>query len=116
LALYNNIIDLKAKNILGQNGKKYSNDEEWLEDFQKTFHEIRFKDETETYVEIPIGELIGQNLELQLNQISAHVLKSFGLESKSRFPNFEALRRFLNERFRFQEDEVDELSPFYTKK
>lgn len=112
LALYNNIVDLKAKNLLGQNGKTYSNDEEWLEDFQKTFHEIRFKDETETYVEIPISELIGHNLELQLKQVAHHVLKSFGLEDKSRFPNFEALKLFLNERFRFQEDEVIELSPF----
>lgn len=115
LALYNNIIDLKAKNLIGQNGKKYANDDEWLEDFQNVFHEIRFKDETETYVDIPISELIGQNIELQLKQINAHVLKSFGLEDKSRFPNFEALKRFLNERFRFQEDEVEELSPFYNK-
>lgn len=112
LALYNNIVDLKAKNLLAQNGKTYSNDEEWLEDFQKTFHEIRFKNEKETYVEIPINELIGKNLELQLKQISAHVLKSFGLEDKSRFPNFEALKSFLNERFRFQEDDVEEMSPF----
>ncbi|MDX1829268.1 MAG: hypothetical protein R3342_06950 [Lutibacter sp.] len=112
LALYNNIVDLKAKNLLGQNSKTYSNDEEWLEDFQKTFHKIRFKDESETYVEIPISELIGQNLELQLKQVAHHVLKSFGLEDKSRFPNFEALKSFLNERFRFQEDEVIELSPF----
>lgn len=112
LALYNNIVDLKAKNSLGQNGKTYANDEEWLEDFQRAFHEIRLKDETETYVEIPISELIGQNLELHLKQISVHVLKSFGLENKSRFPNFEALKTFLNERFRFHEDEVEELSPF----
>lgn len=97
---------------MAQNGKSYANDEEWLEDFHNTFHEIRLKDETETYVEIPIRELIGENLELQLNQISAHVLKSFGLENKSRFPNFNALKTFLNERFRFHEDEVEELSPF----
>lgn len=115
LALYNNIIDLKAKNLLQQNGKTYANDEKWLEDFQKVFHEIRLKDEKETYIEIPINELIGKNLELQLKQISTYVLKSFGLEDKSRFPNFDALKKFLNERFRFQEDEVEELSPFYNK-
>ncbi|MDZ7847620.1 MAG: hypothetical protein U5L96_13110 [Owenweeksia sp.] len=116
LALYNNIIDLKAKNLLRQNGKTYVNNDEWLEDFQKAVHEIRFKDETETYVEIPISELIGQNLEMALKQVPANVLRSFGLEDKSRYPNIEALRRFLNERFRFQEDEVEELSPFYNKK
>jgi polyhydroxyalkanoate synthesis regulator phasin len=116
LALYNIIVDLKVKNLLAQNGKTYKTEEEWIEDFQKTFHEIRFKNESETYVEIPISELIGQNLEFQLNHLSTHVLKSYGLENKSRFPIFEALRSFLNERFRFREDEVEELSPFYEKK
>lgn len=116
LALYNNIVDLKAKSLLGQNGKSYSNGDEWLEDLQKIFHEIRFKDEKETYVEIPMTEITGENLELQLKQISTHVLKSFGLEDKSRFPNFDSLRIFLNERFRFQEDEIEELSPFYAVK
>ena len=115
LALYNNIVNLKAKNLLGQNGKTYINDKEWLEDFKQTLDEIRLKDETETYVEIPISELIGQNLEIQLQQLAINVLKSFGLENKSRFPNFDALRLFLNEKFRFQEDEVEELSPFYAK-
>ncbi|WP_027374290.1 hypothetical protein [Chryseobacterium sp. UNC8MFCol] len=112
LALYNKIVDLKAKNLIAQNGKRYKTEEEWIEDFQKTFHEIRFKDESETYVEIPISELIGQNLEIQLNQLSAYVLKSFGLENKSRFPIFESLRSFLNARFKFDKDEVSELSPF----
>ena len=114
LAIYNNILDLKAKILLGQNGKTYANDEEWLEDFQKVFHEIRFKDEVENYIEIPINELIGQNLELQLKQIAHHILKSFGLEDKSRFPNFDALKSFLSERFRFQEDEAEDFSPFNT--
>jgi len=112
MALYNNINDLKTKNILRQNGKSYTDDEEWSVDFQKTFHEIRRKDEEETYVEIPISEIIGPNLDLQLKMISAHVLKSFGLENRSRFPNFEALKTLLNEKFRFDEDEVEELSPF----
>ena len=39
----------------------------------------------------------------------------FGLESKSRFVNFEALKSLMNERFRFQEAEVIELSPFVKK-
>jgi len=115
LALYNNILDLKAKNILRQNGKTYTNDEEWLVDFQRAFLEIRFKDETETYVEIPIKEIIGKNLDLQLKHLSINVLKSFGLENKSRFPNFDAVKAFLIERFRFQDDEIEELSPFRKK-
>lgn len=112
LALYNQILDLKSKNLIRQNGKKYSNDEEWLEDYQKLFHEIRFKDEKETFVEIPINLIIDEKFEFQLKQVCANVLKSYGLEDKSRFPNFDALRTFLNERFRFNKDEIEELSPF----
>jgi hypothetical protein len=111
-ALYNNIADLKAKNFLQQNGKKYTNHDEWLEDFQEVFQEIIFKNETETYVEIPMNQVLGDNLEFQLKHLCILVLKSFGLENKSRFPNFIALREFLKVRFRFQEDEVKELSPF----
>jgi hypothetical protein len=112
LALFNNIVDMKAKNLLRLKAKSYKNDEEWLEDYQKAFHEIRFKDEKETYVEIPMTEIIGENLIFQLQQVSIHVLASFGLENKARFPNFISVRAFLNERFRFKEDEFEELSPF----
>ncbi len=116
LALYNNIIDLKSKNLLQQNGKSYSSDEEWLVDFQNVFHEIRFKDERETYVEIPLNQIIGENLDFHLQQGSIHVLESFGLENKSRFPNPQAVRDLLNERFRFEIDENIEFSPFERKK
>ena len=112
LALYNNILDLKAKNILQQNGKTYANDDEWLLDFKRTFHNIRFKDETETYVEIPIKEIVGKNLHLQLNHLTINVLSSLGLENKSRFPNPDAVKALLIERFRFMDDDVSELSPF----
>src|SRR5690606_6997368 len=112
MALYNNINDLKANNLLRQNGKEYTSHKERSEEFQKTFHEIRLKDEEETYMEIPLSEIIGPNLDLKLKMISAYVLKSYGLDDKSRFPNFEALKQFLDERFRFMEDEVEELSPF----
>lgn len=80
---------------------------------KNVFYEISLKDESETYVEIPLAELIGKNLEFQLEQVCVSVLKSFGIEDKSRFPNFKALYIFLTERFRFQEDELEELSPFH---
>lgn len=112
LALSNNIIDLKAKNLLRQNGKSYSNDEEWLKDFQKVFQEILLKDEKETYVNIPTNEIIGKNLNFQLQHGCIHVLGSYGLENKSRFPNAQAVKELLINRFRFNEDDVLEMSPF----
>jgi hypothetical protein len=112
LALFNTVIDLKAKNILVQNGKKYSSDSEWLEDLQKTLETIMNLDEKETYIEIPLDIIYGENFDRQMYLLPIHVLRSFKLESKSRFPNPNALRLFLNEKFRFDTNDVKELSPF----
>jgi len=112
LALYNVILDQKAKNILRQNGKTYSNDEEWLEDFKKVIHELKYLDEKESYVEIPMEYIIGKDFDFQIEHLTVHVLESFGLENKSRFPNPRAIKEFLNKRFNFAIDDVSEISPF----
>lgn len=112
LALYNVILDQKAKNILRQNGKTYSDDEEWLEDFQKAIYELRYLDEKESYVEIPMEYIIGKDFDFQIEHLTVHVLESFGLENKSRFPNLRAIQDFLNERFNYSIDDVPEISPF----
>lgn len=112
LALFNTIIDLKAKNILRQNGRKYTSDLEWIEYLQKTIAEIMHVDEKETYVEIPVDVIYGENFDRQMDLVPIHVLKSFKLESKSRFPDPIALRKFLDEKFRFNTDDIVELSPF----
>lgn len=112
LALYNKIIDLKAKNKLRQKNKTYSIDKEYVEDLQKAFFEIMKLDENEYYVEIPLNEILGDKLVFQLEQIPIFVLNSFGLENKSRYPNIKAVRELLNLKFRFNIDEIQELSPF----
>lgn len=112
LGLYNHIIDLKAKNILRQNGKQYPNNEEWLADFQKVFHSIRLKDESITYVEIPFEVILSDELDLQIESMPSHTLNSYGLKSeKSRYPNFKAIRTFLISRMNFNEDDIPGLSP-----
>lgn len=112
LALYNTIIDLKAQNILRQNGIVYKSDNERIENLRKTFAEIMWIDEKKIYVEIPLYEIIGENFDIHIEQLTVQVLKSFGLESKSRFPNTNAIRELLNKRFQFDVDEVEEMSPF----
>jgi hypothetical protein len=112
LALYNVILDQKAKNILRQNGKTYSNDEEWLEDFQNVIHKLMYLNEKESYLEIPLEYIIGSNFDFQIEHLAIHVLESFGLENKSRFPNPRAIQDFLNERFNYSIDDVPETSHF----
>ena len=90
----------------------YRTEEEWIMDFDKTFHKIRSSDEKLTYVEVPINEIIGKNLELQLQQLSIQVLGSFALSNNSRYPNQSAVRDFLISRFNFGVDDDVSLSPF----
>ena len=112
LAICNNILDLKAKNIISQNDKTYSSDNEWLADLKNIVKELVKLDENETYVKIPIKELIGDNIDIQIDKVPIHTLHSFGLQNKTIFPNSKSVRQLLNDRFRFDKDEVIELSPF----
>jgi len=71
-----------------------------------------YQDEKDTFVEIPLEYLIGEEFDFQLKHLPVHVLESFDLENKSRFPNPEPIKEFLNERFNFAIDDVPEISPF----
>lgn len=112
LALFNNIINLKANNFLGQNGKFYKSEDEYINDLKSTIENIIEKDESDNYIEIPLKEIIGDNLYFQLKRIPITVLNSYGLENKSRYPNIKAVRELLNRKFRFNIDEIEVLSPF----
>ena len=48
---------------------------------------------------------------MSLNHYPVYVLNSLGLENKSRFPNFEAIKEFLNIRFNMKNDNTDEGNP-----
>lgn len=112
LALYDELVTLKANNLLRQNGKSYSNENDRFDDYEKLVHIVREKDECETYVEIPLNEIIGKRLLFHMQQVPILVLLSYGLENKSRFPVTSAIRDLLIKRFKFSEDEVKEYLPF----
>ena len=113
-ALYNTILDIKAKAIVANNGKKYpnDNDEIWLKDFQETFKGLVHSDESNNYIEIALNLILGKNLDFQIQQVPFHVLESLSLEKKGGYPNSIAIRELLNQKFNFSEDEIIELSPF----
>ena len=112
VALYNNIINLKANYLLHKNGMNYTNKNEEIQSFRKILAEIKGKNENETHLKIPIDELIGEQLDFHIQDISNLVLRSFNLEDKSQFPNHKSIREFLNERFNFNKDDIINLSPF----
>lgn len=109
LALFNNILDKKAKIIVDRSGATHT-EQTWVAHFNQEFERIRRLDETECDIEIPFEELFGDDLEFQLKMVCIHTLNSYGLENKSRFLNLTATQEFLESRFAFNVD-VDVESP-----
>lgn len=112
MALFNFIINRKANITIIQKGKIYSTEQERMEDHYQTINEISKMDERENYLDIPLYEIMGPGFLVQLYKVLPFiVLEAYGLECKSKFPNPDAVRMFLNDRFKFHEDDIPELSP-----
>lgn len=110
LAMFNHILSYKTNRVVA--GKAFPSDDIARQEFQKTFHAIHKKDEKENYVEFPLEFFKGKDFDLQLDQTGFLVLRTWGLENRASFPNFPAIRDFLNHRFNFGIDDVKNLSPF----
>lgn len=105
MALMNTIINYKAYNEIAYLNRNYSSEEERGLHFKEIITRLSSEDENdENYIDIPIRILLGENLNMHLEQSGLYVLKSFGLESRSRFPNYRAIRELLNKRFGYSTD------------
>jgi hypothetical protein len=108
MSLMNVVVDHKSK--LSLENETFLNDQAYFEAAQKRFYEILNQDENENYIEIPFN-IIADGLEEQFKMLPIQVLKSYGLESKSETPNYLAISEFLNKRFKFDTDDIPEISP-----
>ena len=111
LAIMNFMIDYKAKLRLRNSNATFKSDEEFVEALQKKMNECLKIDEKDFYVDFPIEAFKTPEFEMSLNHYPVYVLNSLGLENKSRFPNFEAIKEFLNIRFNMKNDNTDEGNP-----
>lgn len=109
LSIYNHILSYKVSKIVSK--ETFASEDIKREEFQKTFFELRKKDESEIYVEFPLDYFTGQEFQLQLDQTAFLVLGALELENKASFPNFPAIKDFLNHRFNYGVDDMPELSP-----
>lgn len=98
LALYNAILNYKAN----LNPDARTNGEV----YQKTFQSLSGKDERDVYVEIPVEVFTIDNVKEQLNYCIPFVLRSYGLEHKPPFIEFDLIKELLIERFNFMNDDV----------
>jgi hypothetical protein len=111
LALMNFIIDYKAQLELRKGKMDFKSEEEYVEAMQKTFHKYLHMDEKDFYVDFPLEAFKSPEFEIQLRNYPVNVLKAVGLENKSRFPNFEAIKEFLDIRFNMKNDNDDTGNP-----
>ena len=109
MSIYNHILSYKANQVVSK--KTFANEDIKREEFQKTFFEIQKKDESEIYVEFPLEYFTGKEFQFHLDQTAFIILGALNLENKTRFPNFPAIKDFLNFRFNYGIDDIPELSP-----
>ena len=110
LSINNFILDYKANKKL--ENYSFSSEEEYRNKKQELFDEIRKQDESEFYIEFPVRAFTGDEFAFQMKNTIPIILQSFGLVVPSKYPNFEAIKEFLDIRFKMAEDGSGKNSPF----
>lgn len=108
MALSNYILNNKARIISGTSGL---NDEESKRKFEAEFLRLNNLDESESYIDIPIDVIESEDIEFWLKKMPVDTLSTFGLENGMHYPNFIAIRKYLNLRFSFNNDDLPDESP-----
>ena len=80
--------------------------------YREKFNEFMHTPESEYYIPIPLEEFSRSNLEFQMNVMMSTILPANSLENHSETPKLEAMREFLNKRFKLNLDDVEGMSPF----
>ncbi len=110
LGITNFIVTDKLNRKLG--GVEFASEEEKGKALQNIQNQIRKIDESEMMVKYPIEAFSSQMFRVQLNHNLILMLDSFGLANPSKFPNFQAVKEFLDIRFNVAKDGSGELNPF----
>jgi hypothetical protein len=82
------------------------------EDFNRVYFEIKQMDEVDFKAEFPVLAFRSSDFQFTLKNIMILILKSFGLANPSKYPNFDAIREFLDVRFNMAEDGSGDKNPF----
>ncbi|WP_298952362.1 hypothetical protein [uncultured Nonlabens sp.] len=110
LSINNFILDYKSNKKLED--YTFKSEEEYRSKKQEIFNEIREQDENDFYIEFPIEAFTSDEFAFQMKHTIPIILESFGLVIPSKYPNFEAIKEFLDIRFNMAEDGSGGNSPF----
>ena len=109
LAMMNFMLSYKANKKLAT--FNLSDEKEKRERINELFSYFLELDEKDCYVEFPIDAFKSEDFDFQLKSTCVTVLKAFNLENKAKFPNFEAIKEFLDVRFNMSTDRNDSGNP-----
>lgn len=109
LGITNHLLLYKASQAMkGRSIKK-------ADDMQLAFRVERAKlldiDESDNFVPVSLDYFMTLDFRLKIDQLAIVVLSHWGLEIKTEYPDFVAIREFLNVRYNFNKDDIPELSP-----
>lgn len=93
-------------------GEAFESQEEQQKAIQSTQNQLRKMDESEMMVKYPVEAFTSEMFQFQLNHNLISVLDSFGLANSSKYPNFIAVKEFLDVRFNVAKDGSGDLNPF----
>lgn len=110
LTIMNFMLNYKANREL--KSLSIENEEERMDKFQELFLKYQKTDEKDCYIEFPVDAFKSTEFEFQIHNTCVTVLNSFGLENKAPFPNFNAVKEFLDIRFNMKNDKNDLENPF----
>jgi hypothetical protein len=82
------------------------------EDFNRIYFEMKEMDETDFKAEFPVVAFQSLDFQFSLKNTMILILESFGLANPSKYPNFDAIREFLDVRFNMAEDGSGDKNPF----
>jgi hypothetical protein len=109
IAIFNFIINHKANEELIL--LDIEKEEERKEKFFELFHKYKDMKEEESYMLFPIVAFESNDFLFHLESSVVNVLETYNFENKATFPNFQAIKEFLDIRLNMSEDVVSEGNP-----
>jgi len=109
LTIMNFILNYKADRELRTMNIEVEDDR--MKMFQDLFFKYQNMDEKDCYIEFPVEAFKSPEFDFQLQNTCVTILKACGFENKASFPNFKAVKEFLNLRFNMSIDKNDEDNP-----
>ena len=83
---------------------QFTSEENYWDSLHQEIDRMMNIDEEYCYMEIPISIFLEEEFQFLVKQVPIFTLNSYGLETRSAFPDHEAIRNLLSNRFSFKKD------------